>query len=65
MIEIFVGICLIILASAVHKYVDRRGKATVPSDVEERLQARLTELDRRITDVQDILITIDEKLNLK
>ena len=62
MIEIFGGICLIILASAVHKYVDRRGKAAVPGDVEARLHERLTELDRRMTDVQDILITIDEKL---
>jgi hypothetical protein len=36
MIEIFSGICLIILASAVHKYVDRRGTVAV-SGVEERI----------------------------
>ncbi len=62
MIEIFAGISLIVLASAVHKYVERRGNAAVPGDVEERIHERLNDLDRRITDVQDILITIDEKL---
>ena len=58
MIEIFAGICLIILASAVHKYVDRRGKVAV-SGVEERIGEHLDDIDRRIADVQDILITID------
>ena len=63
MIEIGVMVALIILASAAHKYVDRRTKGSIPSDAEERLNARMDELDRRLTDIQDVMITIDEKLS--
>ncbi|MDE2800243.1 MAG: hypothetical protein OXI94_16380 [Gemmatimonadota bacterium] len=61
------GILLIIIvgaiASAVHKYIDRRTKGSIPSDAEKRLNERMDELDRRLTDIQDILITIDEKFD--
>ena len=63
MLEIFSGIALIILASAVHKYIERRGKGSIPSDAEERLMTRMDELERRLTDIQDVMITIDEKLS--
>jgi hypothetical protein len=62
LIEIGLMVALIILASAVHRYVDRRTKGSVPSDAEERLMARMDELERRLTDIQDVMITIDEKL---
>lgn len=63
MIEIGVMIAIIILASTVHKYVEKRGKGDLPSDAENRLMERINELDRRLTDIQDVMITIDEKLD--
>ena len=63
MFEIGIMVAIIILASAVHKYVDRRTKGSIPSDAEERLNERMDELDRRLTDIQDVMITIDEKLS--
>jgi len=65
MIDIGIMIALIILASSVHKYIERRGKGSVPSDAETRLIARMDELDRRLTDIQDVMITIDDKLDRK
>ena len=65
MFEIGIMVAIIILASAIHKYVDRRTKGSIPSDAEERLNARMDELDRRLTDIQDVMITIDEKLSRK
>ncbi len=65
MFEIGIMVAIIILASAVHKYIDRRTKGSIPSDAEERINARMDELDRRLTDIQDVMITIDEKLSRK
>ena len=53
----------IILASAVRKYIDRRTKGSIPSNAEKRLTERMDEIDRRLTDIQDVMITIDEKLD--
>ncbi len=63
MIEVGLGVAFIILATAILKYVDRRYKGSIPTDAEERLTARINELDRRLTDIQDVMITIDEKLS--
>jgi hypothetical protein len=63
MIDVGIMVALIILASAVHKYIEKRGKENVPSDAESRLMGRMEELDRRLTDIQDVMITVDEKLN--
>lgn len=65
MIEVGIMIAIITLASAFHKYADRRGKENVPSDAESRLMTRMDELERRLTDIQDVMITIDEKLDRK
>ncbi len=65
MFEVGVGIALIVLAAAVHKYVDRQTKGFMPGKVEERLNVRLDALDRRLTDIQEIMIAIDEKLTRK
>ncbi len=65
MFEVGVGIALIVLAAAVHKYVDRQTKGFMPGKVEERLNVRLVALDRRLTDIQEIMIAIDEKLTRK
>ena len=63
LISIGLMVALIILASAVHKYVDRRTKGSIPTEVEERLMDRMNELERRLTDIQDVMLTIDDKLN--
>ncbi|MCZ6635310.1 MAG: hypothetical protein O7G87_18065 [bacterium] len=63
LISIGLMVALIILASAVHKYVDRRTKGSIPSEAEERLMDRMNELERRLTDIQDVMLTIDDKLN--
>ncbi|MYK52510.1 MAG: hypothetical protein F4032_12155 [Gemmatimonadetes bacterium] len=65
MFEIGIMVAIIILASAAYKYVEHRTRGSVPSDAEERLSARMDELDRRLTDIQDVMITIDEKLSRK
>ena len=61
------GILMIIIVgaivSAAHKLIDRRTKRSIPSEAEERLNERMDELDRRLTDIQDVMITIDEKLD--
>ncbi len=65
MIDFFVGISMIIIVgaivSAAHKFINRRTKESIPQNAEKRLNERMDELDRRLTDIQDILITIDEK----
>jgi hypothetical protein len=63
MINLCLGIAIILLASAVCKYVSQRTGSQVPGQAERRLLARMNELDRRLTDIQDVMITIDEKLN--
>ncbi len=62
LVVIFLGIVLIILASAIGKHINHRAKGSIPSDAEERLNERMDELDRRLTDIQDIIIAIDDKL---
>ncbi len=67
MIDFFVGISMIIIVgaivSAAHKFIDRRTKKSIPGEAEKRLNERMNELERRLTDIQDILITIDEKFD--
>ena len=67
MIDFFTGISMIIIVgaivSAVHKFIDRRTKSSIPSEAEKRLNERMDKLDRRLTDIQDVMITIDEKLD--
>ena len=65
MLEIGIMVAIITLASAAYKYVERRTRGSIPSDAEERINARMDELDRRLTDIQDVMITIDEKLSRK
>jgi len=62
MIGIGVMVAIIILASSVHKFVNLKNKASIPSEAENRILARLEELDRRIGDIQEILITLDDRM---
>ena len=67
MIDFFIGVSMIIvvgaIVSAAHKFINRRTRRSIPSDAEKRLNERMDELDRRLTDIQDVMITIDEKLD--
>ena len=63
MIEVGFTVALIVLAVAILKYVERRYKGAIPSDAEERLMARMDKLERRLTDIQDVMIAIDEKMS--
>lgn len=63
MIAIGVMVGIIILASSVHRFVDRKTRASIPSEAEERILARLNELDRRMGDIQDVMIALDEKMS--
>lgn len=47
------------------KYLYRQNRSSVPGEVEERLNARLDNVDRRLTDIQEVMIAIDEKLERK
>ena len=63
MISVGIMVAIIILASAIHKYVVRCCKVGISGQTEQRLMARMDELDRRLTDIQDVMIAVDEKLN--
>ena len=63
MVELGFGIALILLASTACKYAEHRAKGSIPTDAEKRLTARMDQLERRLTDIQDVMITIDEKLD--
>ena len=56
MFEIGIMVATIILASAAYKYIEHRTRGSIPSDAEERINARIDELDRRLTDIQDVMI---------
>ena len=63
MFDVGIGVALIILASAIGKYIIARTKGAVPGDTEKRLIARMDELDKRLTEIQDVMIAIDEKMS--
>jgi len=74
LIEIALGVCLIILAgglvNAINTYVTNRSKLKKremenPQSKGEKddLQARLDEIERRLTDVQDVMIALSEKFD--
>ncbi|MFT5089417.1 MAG: hypothetical protein ACI906_002282 [Candidatus Latescibacterota bacterium] len=61
--EPFMGIALIICATALLKYVSGRNKkGSVGPQQAERLQERMDMLERRLSDIQEIVLAIDEKL---
>ena len=57
------GIALIICAVALLKYVKASSKGGSFGDKRiEQLEQRMGEVDRRLVDIQDIVLSIDEKL---
>ena len=63
MISLAYLVVLIILASAVYNHLDQRGRGSVPCDAEQRLMGRMYGLECHLTDIQDLMISIDEKLS--
>ncbi|MDA0745942.1 MAG: hypothetical protein O2954_05445 [bacterium] len=63
MINIGIMVAIIILASAVCKYVTCQTRSGIPNNAEQRLTDRIQELERRLTDIQEVMISLDEKLD--
>lgn len=63
--EIGIGICLIIFAgglvSHIHLRKKREGKGMSPERAK-RMESRLDAVDQRLNDLQDVIITLDERL---
>ena len=62
MFGITLMIVIIMLTSAACKYVDRKTRHFGPSEAEERLMDRMDKLEQRLTDIQDIMIAVDDKM---
>ena len=59
----FFGIALIVCASALHAHIKSRNKRqSIVPDMGERLEERLGILERRLNDIQDVVLAIDDKL---
>ena len=72
LIEIALGVCLIILVSGlvnwVNGYIDikkrnREGELKLGKQGAGNLEERLAEIERRLTDVQDVMIALSEKFD--
>ena len=62
-VGVFGGIALIICAVAFLRYVSAKSdRNNIGSEIVERLDQRMQEVERRLTDIQDIVLSIDEKL---
>ncbi len=66
-LEIAIGICLIVATGGTISYVLKRqkhgGKGVKP-DRAKRMEDRLDTLEQRLTDIQDVVISLDEKLSI-
>jgi hypothetical protein len=61
--EFWGGLALVICAVALLKYVEQRAKkGGLANPQVVQLEQRLGELERRLTDIQEIVLSIDEKL---
>lgn len=73
LMEIALGVCLIILCggavSAFNTYVEKKpqqresGKGLGKDGEGDGIDVRLTEIERRLTDVQDVMIALSEKFD--
>ena len=63
--EIGIGICLIIFAGGLVSYIHlrkkREGKGMSPERAK-RMESRLDAVDQRLNDLQEVIITLDERL---
>jgi hypothetical protein len=61
--DFFAGIALIICATALVKYVEGRNKkGNIGPQQAEILSERMDMVERRLSDIQEIVLAIDEKL---
>ena len=61
--ETWIGISLVICATAFLKWVQSRtSRKGVGAGQAEALEARMSQLEQRLGDVQDIVLSVDEKL---
>ena len=62
--DLWVGIALIICAVALLNHVKlRAGKGGLVKKQAEAFEARLGEVERRLGDIQEVVLSIDEKLD--
>ena len=60
----WIGISLVILTGGLVSFLKERAKSMRrTNEVERRMEERLAEIERRLTDIQDVVISIDEKLS--
>ena len=60
---VFLGVCGIILSGGLVNWVNiYLGKQTMGKKQTEALQIRLDEMERRLADIQEVVLAIDEKL---
>ncbi len=66
-IEIAIAICLIVIVGGTVSYVHERLRKLakgVKPDRAEKIESRLEALEKRITDIQDVVISMDDKLDI-
>ena len=68
MFDFFLGICLIILCGGLVNYATIRARSGKKKRMEEgqtatEMELRLERLERRLTDVQDVMISLSEKFD--
>jgi hypothetical protein len=57
-----VGIaCLAVLAKVIDRLAKRKGEEGASAEQVQRLEERLAELERRLTDIQEVQISLSEK----
>ena len=66
-IEIAIAICLIVIVGGTVSYVHERLRKLakgVKPDRAEKIESRLEALEKRITDIQDVILSMDDKLDV-
>lgn len=63
MVEMILGTgCLVFLAKMVDKFATRREEGGLSEAQADRIEERLGQLERRLSDIQEVVLAIDEKL---
>ncbi len=65
-LQIAIGICLIIVTGGLVNYLNSHSKRIkkngISSNRAEQFEDRLNNLEKRLTDIQDVMLSIDDKL---
>ena len=67
-LQIAIGVCLIILCSGLVNwgnkyYSSRKGRDKKAKQEEDRIVQRLEQVEQRLTEVQDVMIAVSEKID--